>query len=201
MILTALSQEFTQRLTVDGVYDSRRWKKRENQEFKARLMAAEMPGFETFEERVAALRFNLAERPVCAVCCGRVKFDQSSANGFRRTCSVACAARDPVTKQKIRTTQEEKYGGHPMHNAEVVAKMVESMHASDAFKRSRDTLEYKTGSRSVFSQHGIKEKIAETNTAKYGVANPMQNSEIAARAGETVLKRHGSFFNKKLKRR
>lgn len=88
-----------------------------------------------------------------------------------------------------------------MHNSEVVAKMVESMHASDAFKRGRDTLENKTGSRSVFSQRSVKEKITETNTDKYGVANPMQNTEIAARAGETVLKRYGSFFNKKLKQR
>jgi hypothetical protein len=109
----------------------------------ATLAAQEMSGFQTIEEKIAALRYGLQVRPVCLVCGSTVRLNPASDNGFRRTCSVRCAARDEHTKEKTRGTLDHRYGGHHTQNKEWMTEAVTAMKSAGSYSKAADTLEKK----------------------------------------------------------
>ena len=149
--------------------------------------------FSTFKEIYWAYNNNISEKPTCSVCGGKVNFNNFD-NGFYKTCSVKCAARDPARNEKIKQTELKKYGGPHTQNKEFKKRLKEKYpilpgsYGSDEHKKS---VQEKYGVDNVFQVAEIKEKIKETNQERYGVDNPLQNDLIKEKVNLTKIERYG----------
>lgn len=71
----------------------------------------------------------------------------------------------PIIREKIKETNLEKYGGHPMKNKNILDNMI-------------NTNLQKYGYKFILSIPEKRELIKNTNLLKYGVTNPMMSEEI-----------------------
>ena len=140
------------------------------------------------KEKMYALRVGDMSRPACVVCGGRVSLNGTV--GWRRTCSVRCAARDPATRERTKRTAEERYGGHHTQTAEWKQQVKERVEAG-SFKKGIETLERRYGVRSVFALPDVKRRSQQTLQERYGVTNAQQVEEVKARTRRTRIERYG----------
>jgi hypothetical protein len=101
---------------------------------------------------------------------------QSPVEGKKTYCSRKCVANSPLTIEKRKQTNLEKYGVEaPAQNRSIVEKMRFSI-------QSRDKNE----------KECIVEKRKQTNLEKYGVEAPAQNQEILDKIKSTNQERYGT---------
>jgi len=182
----ALSAEILKSLCEDGSWNPRKWKKYKH--LRLALDALVVPGFNTLEEKIWAVRDGLSSRPICAVC---HKHTAVSQVGFRRTCSVKCAANDATTKAKTKTTQIERYGAHHTQNKEWAVKQTRINHEIGTYAKGQQTLKERYGVSSVFALEPVKQKIRKTNLERYGVENPAGVPDVIAKRKGTCVERYG----------
>lgn len=173
-------------LSPNGVWNSRFWKGKA--ELKEQIMSRDMGDLKTWDERVWGIRNRSLLRPVCAVCDGVVQL-HSQILGFRRTCSVQCAARDSATKQKTADTLKEQYGGHHTQNTEW--RETAPQYSNAAFSKGQETFTAKYGVKNRFQLETVKTKIRETNLSRYGVENPQKSEKIRAKTASTCQAKFG----------
>ncbi|MBT9137704.1 MAG: hypothetical protein DDT31_00242 [Syntrophomonadaceae bacterium] len=190
----ALSDELRTKLTLDGIYNPRRWKA--HALLRSAIMDADLAPFLELNEKIWALWNKTHIKPVCVVCGGITNF-KNMKEGFRRTCSVTCASQDPHTKTSIKQTTTKRYGGHHTQNKEWMQKHVNSLKETGAFVKGQATFEKNFGVKNRFQLQVVKDKIATTNLARYGFENAMSNPEVAAKTLMTTVDRYGAAFNPK----
>jgi hypothetical protein len=183
-----ISKKFQSIFMQSGKYEPRKWKA--NADFKQLLQQADMGEFVSFDEKVAALRAGLSERPRCH--CGKVT-SPDPAGGFKVSCSVKCAAQAQTTKEKIAMTNEQRYGGHYTQNESWKREFIKLQRDNNSWAKGKDTLKAKLGVSSVFGLPQVREKIAQTHLDRYGVLNPQQDSEVKEKTRQTRLKNKKQF--------
>jgi len=83
---------------------------------------------------------------------------------------------DPDILEKKQKTNINKFGGHPMHNAESRQKLV-------------DTFRAKYGVDNPSKSPVVKEKMRATFVANYGVDNPSKSPEIVEKIQKSAVER------------
>lgn len=181
-----LSAEILAAIEINGVWNSRLWKKHKH--LRNELHQMQVPGFYTIDEKIRAIRDRLTVRPTCVVCGGDVKLSQ---DGFRRTCSVKCAANDPQTKHKIKKTLNTRYSAHHTQNIEWSEAAVAKKKRAGSYQKGLKTLNERYGAPSIFALEAVKEKIAQTNLERRGVRNPQQCEDVRLKGRQTNKERYG----------
>ena len=150
--------------------------------------------FKNICEILWAISNNTIIKPTCIVCNGDVSLKNGIKNGFFETCSVKCAANNPIRKDKIKQTELNRYGGHHTQNEEF-KKMIKEKYpvipGSFGSNANKKSIKQKYGVDNVFQSTVIKNKIKQTNQTKYGVDNPLQNLIIREKANQTKIERYG----------
>ncbi len=144
--------------------------------------------------------------------CGHESTSNTQMKRHRLTCEV-WRARPKVEVQQARSikTLQTKYGAEVTNAAqvpEVCAKAkatnLKRYGANSPFSKTSSIYDkvraannatpknHKRGQESHLAKPEVKEKIRQTNLARYGVANPMQSAEVFARARATNLERYGA---------
>lgn len=184
----ALLLQIRQSIAPDGVWQPRKWKKYPH--LRKALAETHLPGFETIDEKIYAAKTGVLHRPVCAVCGGTVKL-KNLVDGFRRTCSVKCAANDSQTKNKTSSTLRERYGSHHTQNKQWTSAEVKKRKENGSFEKAIKTLKSNIGATSVFALDTVKTKIEATNKERYGVKNPQQDPGVREKTRQTLQDRYG----------
>lgn len=145
------------------------------------------PCFLTLDEKICALRNQLRTRPRCI--CGEY-------GAFRRThfsnfCSVKCAAQAETRNEKIKKTNEERYGGHWMSNAKNKLAFVQQCKENGSYEKMQYTFSERYGAKNVFALSKTKLKIQDTMMRRYGVKNPQQLSNIREQTKDTLIRKYG----------
>jgi len=191
---------FDNQLYIDGIYKFGRWKHKSLQQLKKQIHELELPGFNTWEEKMFAFRSKNFIRPVCKHCNSKVNLKSPDPEiGFYKTCSVKCGAKYIGRKLKIEQTAQEKYGGHWMKTKETQDKFRKIANekydgnwpGSFSTAENKKAIKTKYGVDNVFQSKKIQEKIRSTMQDKYGVDNPMQSEEIQNKNKRTCLEKYG----------
>lgn len=163
---------------------------------RQQLKEASSKHFFTVNEKIASLIYDLKERPTCLVCgIGKVTC-MTAELGFRRTCSLKCAANDPLRKERTKKTVESNYGGvHFTQNEEWQKADVKRRKENGSYQKGMKTFSEKHNVDNRFQMESVKEKIKKTHIERYGVENPLHHKDIKAKVRETTLKSSGAFFN------
>ncbi len=183
-----LSNELKTALVVNGKYEPRRWKSHPN--LRERIAQAVLFPFETIDEKIWALIHGAAERPSCAVCGKKVKLTGIGA-GWRRTCSVKCAAQDPASKKKTADTLLKRYGGHHTQNTAWSKNAVAEAKENDSYARGMVTFTERYGVDNRFQLSAVKKKIEQSNLERRGVSNPQMCQLVRAKTIATNIERYG----------
>lgn len=117
---------------------------------------------------------------ICS-CCGRESFKTFrylTKDLICRICTNKIAQSRPETKEKIKNTVFNRYGGYTLQ--------------SDVLKEKvKQTTIKKYGVENVFQNDNIKEKIKQTHKKRYGIEYPGQSEKIKQKITETLLKHYG----------
>ena len=125
--------------------------------------------------------------PVCY--CGKETKFTNLRIGFRKFCSSKCAQNSEVIREKIKETNEERYGCVcALQNEEVKEKTKKTSQekwgvenpsqTKEAQEKRNNTNERIYGTKCIFQSEKIKTKIRETNLEKRGVEYPLQSEEV-----------------------
>ena len=98
--------------------------------------------------------------------------------GYRDYCCVKCVNNDPLVRQQICDTKEDRYGDPTYNNRE----------------KAWNTTEKHFGVRNPFQAKEIKERIIETHQKNLSVDYPMQNKEVQNKSKSTMQKKYGVDF-------
>ena len=112
----------------------------------------------------------------CKICGNLVTRFVKSRNQYWDWCSNKCMGIDPDILEKKQKTNINKFGGHPMHNAESRQKLV-------------DTFRAKYGVDNPSKSPVVKEKMRATFVANYGVDNPSKSPEIVEKIQKSAVER------------
>jgi len=133
-------------------------------------------GFWTVEQDCEGSTKDPAFLIKCKCVCGTVQYKKPLILKYR---SRSCGCQAQALKQR---TFMERYGtSHPMQNADIQAKV-------------NQTLATKYGAASLGElahTSDIEAKIARANVEKYGCSNPQQNVAIRAKTAKTNLRKYG----------
>lgn len=118
----------------------------------------------------------------CEVC-GKICKWFSISQGYAKTCSRRCAQLNPNTRNKIKSTNIEKYGVEvPAQNKNIRKKM-------------EQTNIERYGVPHAYQNENIKTKGIKTVQEKYGVDNVFQLEEVKKKSKKTMLDKYGVELN------
>ena len=185
--LFSLANEFQSAVFVNGQYVHQRWKSHPN--LRAKIEQSQSDIFVSLDEKIWALKTNSRTRPKCT-CNSLTKFVNITV-GYRTFCGKVCAAQSIDTKEKIRLTNSERWGGHFTQNKEWLHAFVQRCKANGSYTKMQQSFTREYGVTNRFALPSVKEAIVKTNVSKYGVSNPMQNDTVRQRMKATCLSRFG----------
>ena len=136
----------------------------------------------------------------CVICGKSTKF-KNIVNGYNKTCSNRCTQLQPEVKEKIKQKFIENYGGHPLLNKDIMAKLKNTNLERYGVDNPAKTLESKEKTKKTnLEKHGfeshnsspiVKEKKIQICLEKYGVENVSQVKEIKEKRHATIFKIYG----------
>jgi hypothetical protein len=161
--------------------------------------------------RIWHLRNQMWEQPLCAMCDNPSKFDRTDMS-YRRFCSRACAARDPLTKSRKSDKVKERYGNaHYFLTDDYKSKARETSQkkygvdhparSSEIRSRIESTNLERYGHRSSLGDQQVRSRGRETMRARYGADNPMHVPQFATKATEGSKKAYSERLQEILQRR
>lgn len=128
---------------------------------------------------------NLSDPPVCVVCGAPTKFINFK-HGWRRTCCLKCASKDPLTIEKKKQTSLKNYG-------------VENAAQSEEIKsKMKNTCIERYGVENCGWTKESQEKIKSTNKKRYGVEWVMQNESVKNKSKQTFNDKYGVNWNSQI---
>jgi len=107
----------------------------------------------------------MSESPICKMCGNPVTRFVKSTQTWWGWCSNKCMGIDPDIRIKKAATNQKKFGGHPMHNAECRQKL-------------KNAIQEKYGVDNPSKNEDIKRKMRAVFLQNYGVDNPSKNQKI-----------------------
>lgn len=157
----------------------------------------------TFGERLYWFYNNITEKPVCKNCGAPVKF-KGATKGYAEFCSIKCSNSSNIKKDKIKATNNEKFGGNaPACSKDVQAKMKATnleRHGSETYNNresAHKTLLEKFGGIGNASDI-LKEKHKQTCIERYGVDNGMKAECIKNKMRENNFAKYGCYSTMEL---
>lgn len=141
--------------------------------------------YDSISEIIYRIHYKIEIRPVCAVCGKRLKFTQFNhyKEDLHYHCCNSCAQKDPLIRNKIKNTCEEKYGAS-------------SMFSSNYFKEKTKETCIKIYGKEYYSQtDDVMEKVKNTCIKRYGVSNPAKAESVKEKIKQTCLEHFGVEYN------
>lgn len=148
--------------------------------------------------------------------CGKETKFKSFLKGYATYCSPYCNSHSSTTKDKIKATNETRYGGHPQQNKEVRDKANTTNNlryggnspscSQEVRKKQVASILDKYGVDNISKHPYVKEKKKETCLKNYGVEIPIFSEEVKNKSKETNILKYGkeyasqsSLFKSKMK--
>jgi len=135
-----------------------------------------LPITASISERVYCLKNNITNLSVCLNCANPVKF---TINKYQQFCSTSCARSSNLTKQKVKDTNQLRYG------VDNVSQLLQTK------QKVKDTNIKVLGVDNPFKSLIIQEKIRQSNITRHGVQYALQSAELLQKAKETNIERYG----------
>jgi len=164
---------------------------------------------------------------VCKVCGKPTRFDTFE-KGYRKHCSTKCAKQDAdviartkqtclerygvesptqskVVKDKTKSTNLKKYGGHPRRLKQTQDKQRQTCLERYGNATYRNTEQYKQtclekyGVENISQLDCVKERKIQTTRQHYGVDNPFQAGAVKDKIRRTCLKKYGVEYAAQIK--
>ncbi len=145
-------------------------------EVNARILA-EVPNYRTSTLYNLVHSKPLRWNPGCTnpKCSNQVKFSDNFLDGYKKFCSVKCAANDPGLVSRREQTNLDRYGSTNVGSSpEIIAKIAASCKANDSYAKANKRRELhwleRTGGmcKNVSQTKGFGEKVRRTNLDRYG---------------------------------
>jgi len=161
----------------------------------------------TKSEYIFAILNDLNEAPICFHC-KRKKVKYISNGNYNKYCSISCGSKNEERKEKIKQTNQKKYGvDNPMQSEEVKNKVKETnqkkygvdyyVKTEEMKNKSKKTNKKKYGVDNPMQSEEVKNKVKQTNQKKYGVNHPMQSKEIKEKQQFSVINNNLKNYNRK----
>lgn len=179
-------EEFEQTMIQDGKYEPRKWKGAQQLRKKIELSESD---FQTVEEKIWALKTRSTRKPTCY--CGNITNFISVSRGYRKFCSKKCAAQSSTTKEKIKNTNSERWGGHYTKNAQWQRDFVRKCKDKGSYEKMMKTFSEKYGVTNRFALPEVKASIISTNIERMGVDNPLKSASVREKIEKTCMERYG----------
>lgn len=158
-----------------------------------------------FKEKIWHFINNQKEIPKCKNCEKKLKFKRSISEGYGSYCSIACTNKSNEHKEKIKNSNQIKYGvDHFMQSEENKNKVKNTLikkYGVDNIFKNKEYINNK-----VFEKYGVdhiskldktKEKIKKTNLEKFGASSPLQLKEVRnigyQKKQKEFIKRYSNF--------
>ena len=136
----------------------------------------------SISEKIYWWKHKLTEKPKCPECGQELGFIGIS-KGYKQFCSVKCARKSEVQKEKIKQTCLEKYG------------VANAMQNNDIKNKAKQTCLEKYGVDNPSKSQQIIEKINSKCLETYGVKWPGQIPEVQEKIKQTCLEKYGVNSN------
>lgn len=192
-------------LFVNGKYNSGRIKKFITDEIKTTIFnyTSNCNG-DSFSERIYWIINDLTDYPKkCLQCENPITYWRSISEPYETVfCSKKCKSVSPITKEKVKNTNLEKYGDEwnitskssqeKRKSTNLKKYGVENYFQSDHFKNSiEDILIEKYNVNNISKSENIKNKKKQTYMDRFGYDNPTKNPEIRSKINDTNIIRYG----------
>ena len=154
-----------------------------------------------FKNKVWHYIHKIKEIPTCKKCGVDLKFKKSINEGYGVYCSMNCTNSDIEHINKIKKTNNKKYGGNcPIHSKEIKDKIKNTTLLNYGVTNiffDKDLIKERTiekhGVDHISKLNKVKQKISETNIKRYGVSTP-----ILLKENRDIKNKKSSFnFEKK----
>ena len=143
----------------------------------------------------------LKDFPTCIVCGTNEKYKKHNVTitrGYKKTCCLICAAKNPERQEKIKQTNIKKYGvENVFQDKNVIDKCKKSIfkkygvehprQSKDIVKKTKNTCLTKYGNENFNNR----EKAKITCLTKYGVENPQQTEYVKQKTKQTNIEKYG----------
>jgi hypothetical protein len=139
----------------------------------------------SFKEKIWYCINNIKVKKVCKFCDKKLKFKNSLSGGYGDYCSVPCANKCEEHKEKVKVTNNIKYGSDVPFFDEVIKEkskktLLEKYNVDNIFK-NKEYIKEKTllkhGVNHIAKLKSTKDKIINTNINRYGVSTPILKPE------------------------
>jgi hypothetical protein len=139
----------------------------------------------SFKEKVWYFINDLKNKKTCKTCDSDLKFKKSLNEGYGEYCSISCVNKCNDHKNKVKSTNNDKYGGDtPFSSSDVQTKSKETLlkkyNVDNIFKDTKYIMEktiLKHGVEHISKLESTKINRTKTNLKKYGVQTPILLSE------------------------
>lgn len=138
-----------------------------------------------FKEKIWYCINNVNIKKVCKFCSTELKFKNSLSGGYGDYCSISCANKCDEHKDKVKVTNNIKYGSDVPFFDEVIKEkstktLMEKYNVDNIFK-NKEYIKEKTllkhGVNHIAKLESTKTKRANTNIDRYGVSTPILKPE------------------------
>jgi len=133
----------------------------------------------SIKETLFRISRNIEAHPKCPICGKYVKFRGASFKPFEYHCSISCAQKSPITKNKIASTCMERYG------------VINGGASKQAQEKIKNTLMNHYGVDNPAKSDVIKKRIIQTTLERYGVDNTAKSSQAKKAYKKSMQQKYG----------
>jgi AraC-like DNA-binding protein len=177
---------------------NRHWVKKNNDETISSQIIATTSFLDdnvSFSTRLFVIKNDIHEYPRCSYCGNEIKNIKKK----QKFCSNRCSTLSPITKEKLKQTNLERYGiengfqlKDKIRETNLKRYGVEHSGQSEEIKeRIKSSILERYGVENAFQSEEIKEKIRETNLDRYGVEHAAKLNAVQEKRKQTNLKLYG----------
>ena len=164
--------------------------------------------YSRYAENLYLFLKEMSSRPLCSRCETELKYINRS-GGYGNFCSTKCSAASTDTIEKRRSTNATKTDDeknliinrrkktmmdrhgceHALQNKEILCKAVNKINGLDhanVTKKRKKTIKERYNVETVWDIPGFREKIRETNLARYGTEWALQNQNVINKRRQTA---------------
>ncbi|MGI0075843.1 MAG: DUF7487 domain-containing protein [Nitrosopumilaceae archaeon] len=133
----------------------------------------------SFAERIYCIQHAITDAPICD-CGNKVKFLTPARGGYKTFCTIQCAQKSTITKEKREKTIVSRFGVKNAYQSEIIKQKI----------RKINLIKY--GAEHPAHSDICQQKRRTTNLLKYGTEHHWANKEIIAKSKQTWLNNYGT---------
>jgi len=134
-----------------------------------------------FKEKIWYHIYDINSKQKCLHCEKDLKFGKSLKDGYGKYCSISCTNKSEQHKEKVKSTNNTKFGGNAPLSSETVKEktkktLLENYGVDNIFKNLeyiKEKTQLKHNVDHIAKLPTTKQKRAKTNNEKYGVITPI----------------------------